>query len=121
MPIRDKQGTMITSEKEQEQRWKEHFEEILIRPDPNSRTEISEANTNLENNTDEPLNLEIIATIKNLKNNKTPGNDNLPAKIFKADPILAADILYPLFCKIWKNSMIPTTWSEGNIVKLPRK
>lgn len=76
---------------------------------------------NLDINTDEPSKLETIATIKSLKNNKTPGNDNLPAEIFKPDLILAADILYPLFCKIWKNNMIPTTWSEGNIVKLPRK
>lgn len=121
MPIRDKQGTMITSQKEQEKRWKEHFEEKLNRPDSNSRTEISEADTNFEINTDEPSKLETIATIKSLKNNKAPRNDNLPAEIFKADPTLAADILYPLFYKIWKNSMIPTTWSEGNIVKLPKK
>lgn len=46
---------MIASEKEQEQGWKERFEEILNRPDPNSRTVIYEANTNLEINTDEPL------------------------------------------------------------------
>lgn len=32
----------------------ERTEEILHRPDPNSRTEISEADTNLEINTDEP-------------------------------------------------------------------
>lgn len=51
---------MITSEKEQEKRWKEHFEEILNRPDP--RTEISEADTNLEINTDEP------SKIKNNRN-----------------------------------------------------
>lgn len=111
---------MITSEKEQ--RWKEHFEEILNRPDPNSRTEISEADTNLEINTQKNhQKLETIATIKSLKNNKAPGNDNLPAEIFKPDLILAAYILYPLSCKIWKNSMIPTTWSEGNIVILPKK
>lgn len=54
-------------QKVQEQRWKEHFEEILNRPDPNSRTEIPEANINLEINTDEPFRLEI--TINNLKNN----------------------------------------------------
>lgn len=52
MTVREKQDTMITSEKEQEKRWKEYFEEILNRPDP--RTEISEADTNLEINTDEP-------------------------------------------------------------------
>lgn len=45
---------MIASEKEQEQRWKEHFEEILNHPDPNSITVIYEANINLEINTDEP-------------------------------------------------------------------
>lgn len=60
MTIREKQDTMITSEKEQEKRWKEHFEEILNRPDP--RTEISEADTNLEINTDEP------SKIKNNRN-----------------------------------------------------
>lgn len=65
--------------------------------------------------------LETIASIKSLKNNKAPGNDNLTAEIFEADPIIAADILYPLFWKIWKNSIIPTTWSEGNIVELPKK
>lgn len=65
--------------------------------------------------------LETIATIKSLKNNKAPGNDNLPVEIFQANPIIAAYILYPLFWKIWKNSMIPTTWSEGNIVELPKK
>lgn len=92
----------------------------MNRPDPHSRTELSEADTNLEINTDEPLELKSIATIKSLKNNKAPRNDNLPSEIFKADLILAADIIYPLFCKIWRNSMIPTTWSEGNIVKLPQ-
>lgn len=70
MLIREKQGT---KKNEQEKRWKEHFEEILNRPDPNTRTEISEADTNLEINTEEPSKLETIATIKSLKNNKTPG------------------------------------------------
>lgn len=101
----------------------------MNRLDPHSRTELSEADTNYEINTDEPSELETIATIKRLRNNKAkrlrnnkaPKNDNLPAEIFKADLILAADILYRLFCKTWRNSMIPTTWSEGNIVKLPQK
>lgn len=41
--------------------------------------------------------LETTATIKSLKNNKAPGNDNLPVEIFETDPIIAADILYPYF------------------------
>lgn len=45
MSVRDKQGTLITSENEQEKRWKEHFEEVLNRPDPNSTADIPEAET----------------------------------------------------------------------------
>lgn len=48
-------------------------------------------------------------------------NKRKTGQIFESDPIIAADILYPLFWKIWKNSMILTTWSEGNIVELPKK
>lgn len=45
MSVRDKQGTLITSENEQEKRWKEHFEEVLNHPDPNSTADIPEAET----------------------------------------------------------------------------
>ena len=56
-----------------------------------------------------------------LKNNKASGNNQLPAEVFKSDPALSADILHPLFCMIWDNDIIPTTWCEGNIIILPKK
>lgn len=40
MPIRVQQGTMMTSEKEKYQRWKEHFEGILNPPDSNNRSDV---------------------------------------------------------------------------------
>lgn len=52
MPVRDKPRTMIKSEKEREQRWKEHFEKVLSHLDPNSRTKICESNTNFGKNTE---------------------------------------------------------------------
>lgn len=67
-------------------------------------------NIDLEINTDKPSKLEIVTETDSLKNNKASGNNNLPAEIFKADPTLAAGILYPLFRKIWKNNNISTTW-----------
>ncbi|XP_062615092.1 uncharacterized protein LOC134276790 [Saccostrea cucullata] len=88
MPVRDKQDLIITSEKEQEQRWKEHFEETLDSPDPRNRAEIPEASIDLEINTDEPSKLEIVTAIKSSKNNKLPGNDNYYSKL---TIILAAD------------------------------
>ena len=70
----------------------------------------------------EPLTKEdIISAIKTLKNRKAPGRDNLSAELFKADPGVAAEILMPLFAAIWRERMIPNDWSEGIIVKIPKK
>lgn len=121
MPVKDKQGKLITSEKEQDDRWKEHFEEVLNRPEPSSQAHIQEAHIDLDIATEKPSKAEIFKAITSLKNNKASGNDQLPAEIFQADPNLAADILHPLFTKIWNKNTIPTTWSEGNIIKLPKK
>ena len=94
---------------------------MLNCPDPNDLANIMESDTDLEIETEVPSKAEICKAISSLKNNKAPGNDQLPAELFKADPSLAADILHPLFTKIWNNNTIPTTWSTGNIVKLPKK
>ncbi|CAH1270925.1 Hypp4514 [Branchiostoma lanceolatum] len=34
VPIKDKQGKLLTNEKEQAERWAQHFEEVLNRPEP---------------------------------------------------------------------------------------
>lgn len=71
----------------------------------------------MEIDTDEPSKLKIDPAIKSLKNDLAPGMTTYQPKSSKQ----AADILYPVFCKTWKNSVIPTTWSKVNIVKLPEK
>lgn len=52
MPVRYKPRTMIKSEKEREQRWKEHFEKVLSHLDSNSSKKICESNTNFGINTE---------------------------------------------------------------------
>ena len=59
--------------------------------------------------------------INSLKNGKAPDHDNLNAELFKADLELAAIILTPLFTKIWEQEEIPTDWSRGVIIKIPKK
>lgn len=63
------------------------------------------------------MKIETIKAMMTLKSN----NDQLPAEIFKSNPTLAADILHPLFNKIWNENIILTTWYERNIIKLPKK
>ena len=89
----NKHGRLLTKEKEQEVRWAEHFKEILNRPPPTIEADMQGVEDDLDMNTDPPDKEEIIAAIKNLKNGKTLGQDNLNAELFKANPELSAKIL----------------------------
>ena len=121
VPIKDKDGRILTSEKDQEKRWTEHFKEILNRPPPENEPTIEDPETELDISTDPPETDEIITSIKDLKNGKAPGIDNLNAELFKANPIITANILQPLFCDIWRQSKNPTEWNKGKIIKIPKK
>ena len=63
----------------------------------------------------------IRAAITSLENEKSPGQDNLSADVFKADPQLAADLLQPLLRDIWEEKKLPEDGTEGVIVKIPKK
>ena len=94
---------------------------MLNRPPPDRTHDIPEAENDLEVDTSPPTVDEIITAIKSLKNGKAPGLDNLNAELFKADPVVTASILYPLFKCVWNNNNIPDDWSKGSIIKIPKK
>jgi hypothetical protein len=120
-PVTDKQGRLLTSDAEIDTRWAEHFSEVLNRPPPTEEADIQEAEHDLEVDTAPPEKHEIISAIKAMKNRKAPGQDNLNAELFKADPDLAAELLLPLFSDVWEGKEVPTDWSEGIIIKIPKK
>lgn len=119
--IKDKNGKLLTTEKEQDERWTEHFKEILNRPPPANGAIIEESAEYLEINIDPPSKVEIVTAIKTLKNRKTPGKDNINAELFKIEPTIAADLLLPLFTSIWEKKTIPKDWTKGTIIKIPKK
>ena len=120
-PIKDKQGKLLTTEKEQDERWAEHFREVLNRPPPDETADIPEAEEDLDIDIDPPTKEEIVAAIKTLKNGKSPGQDSLDAELFKADPELAADVMLPLFTSVWEGEKVPHDWTKGVICKIPKK
>ncbi|KAI4885603.1 hypothetical protein NFI96_005381 [Prochilodus magdalenae] len=120
-PVKDKEGKLLTTEREQEARWAEHFREVLNRPPPSEEADIQEAIEDLDVNIAPPEKQEIITAIKSLKNRKAPGQDNLNAELFKADPELATNILQPLFTAVWEGKQVPDDWTRGVIVKIPKK
>jgi coenzyme F420-reducing hydrogenase gamma subunit len=77
-PTKDKQGTLLTTEKEHEERWAEHFCEVQNRPSPEERALIQyvpDVMVDLDINTDPPTRDKIIDSIKALENGKSPGCD----------------------------------------------
>ena len=57
-----------------------------------------------------------MAAIRSLKNTENPY-----AELFKAEPEFSAQILQPLFAAIWEEKQLPDDWTEGAIVKIPKK
>jgi hypothetical protein len=58
---------------------------------------------------------EIRKAIRQLKNGKATGPDNIPPEALKTDVESTASMLLPLFEKIWEEEQIPLEWKEGYI------
>lgn len=72
--------------------------------------------------TDEPPNKsEIENALKFLKNNKSPGTDQITGEMLKAGEEITVDLLFKLFQKIWTEKTIPTEWKESLIVPIHKK
>ena len=85
-PIKDEEGKVITTEKEQAARWVEHFKEAPTRRQPNEAANRGPSD-GLNINTDPPSRAEVDTVIKPLKNVNAPGIDSLQAGVLKADTI----------------------------------
>ena len=121
--VKDKNGKMLSTESEVQCRWQEHFSEVLNRPDPEHPAEVPEEDFLEELNiSEEPLTKEkIISTVRELKNGKAAGFDEVSPDVLKADPATTADILERLLRRIWELENLPEDWRKGLIIKLPKK
>ena len=120
--IKDKKGKLLTTEDAILQRWKEHFSEVLNRPQPETPAEvITEGVEEIDVSTDYLTKDEIKRALKDLKANKATGGDNIAAEVLKADIETTASQMEKLFKVIWDTEEVPADWKEGLIVKLPKK
>ena len=120
-PVKDKEGNFISSEQGKTARWKEHFEEVLNRPEPTQTPVILPADEDLDIATDPPTEEEIKQAMKTLKNGKAAGVDGVTAEMLRAEETMTTRLLAEMFQKIWEDESAPATWKTGLIVKLPKK
>lgn len=123
--IKDRNNKLLSQDGEIQERWREHFEELLnvdhILTGSDIDSPFNEEVDELEIDLNEITNEEIKVAIKMQKSGKACGNDNLNAELFKADPEVSANSLNKLFNSIWTNETIPKSWKEAQIVKIPKK
>ena len=76
--VRDKSGQLITEELQKRSRWKEHFEEILNRPEPENpigQPNTDEISERVNVKTNYISTGEIRRAMSDMKNRKAPGRD----------------------------------------------
>ena len=134
-PIRATDGTLLTDTKEQMQRWQEHFSKILNSGVDNQTVENRMADNQIivkEEGNEEyvkysrinikaPTVIEIKQALKELKRGKAAGVDNILPEVLKVDLDITANMLHPLFEKIWNEGEMPNDWKCGSLIKIPKK
>ncbi|XP_063708921.1 craniofacial development protein 2-like [Culicoides brevitarsis] len=116
VPVKDKNGVLLTNVEDQLKRWREHFQEVLnLRRDgiviPPTR-----ATRSLPIRTSPPSRKEITDAIKSLKNGKAAGIDSITGEVLKADVNLSTDALLPLLTAISEKGEFLDGWNGGKVL-----
>jgi hypothetical protein len=102
--VKDKDGRVLSSEEERKNRWKEHFQEVLNRPQPSYPLETDKGDAAVEIDIGPIQKDEIIKAMKKLKNGKSGG-------IITADIETTTIYLEKFFTAIWNEEVIPPEWN----------
>uniref|UniRef100_A0A7I4Z3P4 Reverse transcriptase domain-containing protein n=1 Tax=Haemonchus contortus TaxID=6289 RepID=A0A7I4Z3P4_HAECO len=97
VPIRDKNGRLLSNSDEQNQKWLEYFRDILNQPSPST--------TYCFDNTDPGEQLEV----------------NTGYITEEAGNTVVVEKLVKLFNRCWSQGEVPEDWRRGVIVKIPKK
>jgi len=106
--VKDQDGKLLTTEEEIRHRWREHFDNVLNRPDPIAPAIVDDRQPNEIDVSDECITRqEIKPALKNMKNGKAAGMDSITTEFLKADIETTACLLEDLFRTVWETEEIP--------------
>ena len=114
-------GTLLTNKEDVLNRWREHFDALL-----NSGDEVGD-NSNYSFLDDdgqpvaEPTRTEVSDAISSLKNNRSPGPDEIPAELIKSGGEELISIMHEMIVKIWNTELLPDEWLVGSLIPLHKK
>lgn len=121
---RKKNGDLVCDLNGILERWKEHFDDLLnataeAEERPTARRKPYEQEDGKEFST--ASRSEVAAAIKQLKNNKAPGDDSLPGELFKAGGEKLVETMFGLIVRIWSEEKLPKEWKTSVICPLHKK
>ena len=95
VPVKGKDGKVITNEREQGERWKMHFQEVLNLPDPEVPAAPPAAENTLNIGVEPPSLNEVREAITAMKSGKAAGvDDQIQAELLKVDPETTTAMFY---------------------------
>ena len=121
IPVKSKDGKVLTTEREQAARWVQHFQEILNRPEPDDPANPAPADTFLEIDVSQPTVAEVRIAIKTTKSGRAPGVEAIHAEMLKTDIETSVKVLHDLIGSIWTEEVIPDDWEKGLLTRIAKK
>ena len=118
VPVKDTDGNVLSKEADKLARWKEHFKNILNRPEPEQVVKIPPAAEDLDICIDPPTMEEVKAAIKAKKSGQACGADGVTAEMLKAEETETPRLLMCIFREIWERETIPEAWKLVNVIKM---
>ncbi len=102
------------------ERWAEHFNTLLNQDSDADYTVLQDLPEfpQIDNLSQPPTFLEVLSAIRALKNNKSPGFDNIPAELLKQGGYLCTRTLHQYIIKVWADEVIPQQWKDASIVTI---
>nr|VZI38299.1 unnamed protein product [Spirometra erinaceieuropaei] len=124
--VRDVNGGFIADNSVKVERWCEHFEHHLnFDTQPTSPLFSSSADflpfPTYAVPCDPPSEEEVADAIRKLRNNKAPGEDGIPAEIFKSCVDTLAPWLHEVIERAWRDEVVPDDWGLGILVPILKK
>jgi hypothetical protein len=123
--VKNTSGEVIKDPVQRRQRWAEHFETLLNRPDPTEldHTLLNAPPVDVDNSVslETPSVEEVRAAIAKLKVRKAAGLDDVYAEALRAGGDTVVERLHALIRQVWDTENVPEDWKDGMIIPLHKK